>query len=76
MHWAFWREPFLYRRCLITTKSAPDNAFDAVIFERRGAWLVLKRCTLLKPGVEPIPMDGDVVIPVADFAFAQLELPS
>ena len=63
----------MYRQCLITTKSDPESAFRGVLWESRGSWLVLRNCALVKAGAAPIPIDGEVVIHLENFAFAQVE---
>lgn len=69
---AFWRPPFLRRRCLITTKSAPDSVFEGVLWESRGSWLVLRQCALIRVGETSVPFDGEVVIHRDNLFFAQV----
>lgn len=38
------------------------NAMNGVLIARRGGYLVLKDVTLLSPGSEPTPMDGEVLL--------------
>lgn len=67
-----WRAPFLYRVCLVNTKSDPDAAFQCVIWQTRGAWLVLRDVVLMKTGSEPHPLKGEVIIHRDNVSFVQL----
>ena len=73
MWFAFWRPPFLHRLCLVTTQSDPDAAFRGVIWQSRGAWLVLKNAAIVKAGAPPVPVDGEVVIHRSNLAFVQMD---
>ena len=69
----FWRPPFLYRLCLVTTISDPESAFRGVLWQARGPWLVMKNAALVKAGSPPLPIDGEIVIHRNNLAFVQVE---
>ncbi len=63
--------PCVSRRVIVNL--ADDrHAFAGVLWSQRGDWLVLKQATLLQPGREAVPMDGDVVIECARVLFVQV----
>ena len=70
MRLAFWRAPFIYRFCIVTTISNPDSPFRGVLWTQRGAWLVLKQAQMLREGA-PVALDGDVIIDRSNVAFIQ-----
>lgn len=53
-------------------KDDPSTAIQGVLWSSRGAWLTFKDAALLKPGVPPTKMDGDVVIHRSNVAFMQV----
>lgn len=38
------------------------TSIDGIFYRQTGPLLVLKNATLLEPGAEPVPLDGDIVI--------------
>ncbi|MGK9222060.1 MULTISPECIES: hypothetical protein [unclassified Microbacterium] len=38
------------------------TSIDAIFYRQDGPLLVLKNATLLEPGADPVPLDGDVVV--------------
>lgn len=38
------------------------SAFDAVLWARRGRYLVLRDAKLIEPGTKAVPVDGEVLI--------------
>lgn len=38
------------------------QAVEGVLFKQAGPLLVVKNATMLEPGADPLPLDGDVVI--------------
>lgn len=69
--WLRPRIPCLRRRILVNLVDQ-DTAIDGVLFEQRGAWLVLKTARLLSKDAAPVTMDGDVVIECAKVSFIQV----
>ena len=68
--WLFaWRRTCLRRRVVV---NLADKAFEGVLFDRRGPLLVVRDATLLVPGGQPQPIDGDIVIERARVEFIQV----
>jgi len=68
--WLFaWRRTCLRRRVVI---NLADKAFRGILWDRRGPLLVLRDVELLMPGVQPQPMDGEVVLERARVEFIQV----
>jgi len=63
------RYPVL-RRVIVSTKT--DKSFRGVLWRRRRGYLVLRDAQLLKGRGEVVPMDGEVVIDVANIDFVQV----
>lgn len=55
-----FRRLVLRRRVIVNL--ADGQAIEGVLYRQVGPLLVVKNATLLEPGAEPLPMDGDVVI--------------
>lgn len=73
MSWRFWWEPpCLLRTVIVNRKSDPESAIRAVLWERRGPWLVFRDAYLLLPQHEPQKLDGEVVIAIANIDFMQV----
>ena len=53
-------------------KDDSTTAIKGVLWSSRGPWLTLRAAALLRPGAEPMRIDGDVVIPRANVAFLQV----
>lgn len=68
----WWRPPALLRRVIVTLKSDQDAAIQGLLWQSRGAWLVIKEPTALRPGVAPASMDGEVHIHRSNVAFLQV----
>ena len=64
------RYPVL-REAVINLKDG-ETTFKATIFERRGAYLVLRNTTLLRGRQESKPLDGEVAVLEADVLFVQM----
>ncbi|MFC5992940.1 hypothetical protein ACFQE5_01795 [Pseudonocardia hispaniensis] len=47
------------------------QAIDGVLWARRGRMLILRDAKLLEQGVEPVPMDGEVIIDRQQIDFVQ-----
>jgi hypothetical protein len=59
-----------YRRVLVNLHDT--RAFDGVLYATRGTWLELRDAHLLAEGVEPVAMDGAVLIERPQIAFIQV----
>lgn len=66
----FHRWPLL-RRVLVNLND--DRAFDAVLYARRGPLLVLRDVRLIEPGLDPVALDGEVIIERPRVAFIQVQ---
>lgn len=69
---AWWRPPCLLRSVLVNLRHDHEAALRGVLWNSRGPWLTLRDCTLLRPNVEPVTMDGEVVIHRDNVAFFQV----
>lgn len=63
------RYPVL-RRVIVSTKTG--TSFRGLLWRRRRGYLVLRKAQLLKARGEVVPMDGEVVIDVANIDFVQV----
>ena len=68
----WWRPPCLLRVVLVNLQSDPDTALRGVLWSSRGAWLTLRRASLVKGSLPPVLMDGDVLIHRTNVAFLQV----
>lgn len=66
-----WANRLMLRRKVIVNLQG-DQAIAGVLWARRGGLLVLKQAQLHEPGVDPVPMDGDVVIERSRVDFVQV----
>lgn len=62
----------MLRSCIVNLKDDPTTAIKAVLWSSRGAWLTFKDASLLKSGVEPTKIDGDVVLHRSAVLFLQV----
>jgi hypothetical protein len=67
----FDRYPTL-KRVIINCKGQDAPAFRGVLWQRRGGYLVLRDAQMLRPRMEAVVMDGEVLIPVANIEFLQV----
>lgn len=58
------------RTVIVNTRT--DRAFRGVLWERKGAFLVLRNAELLKGRGETAQLDGEVVIPAENVDFIQV----
>jgi hypothetical protein len=73
MRWlCWWRPPCLLRRVIVNFTHDPTEAFEAVLWSSRGAWLTFKDAHALKAGMAPMPIPGDLVIHRAQIAYLQV----
>lgn len=57
---------------IVNLKDDPTTAIKGALWETKGPWLVLRAAALLKPSVEPAPLDGDAVVHTTNVAFLQV----
>ena len=75
MNWSalmWWRPPCLLRPVIVNLVSDPEHALKGVLWQCRGAWLVLKDATVLKAGSPALKVDGEVVIYRSNVAFIEV----
>jgi len=65
----FERYPEL-RQVIVNTKTG--HAFRGALWRKRRGYLVLKKADMLRPGGEPVAMDGDLVIERDNVDFLQV----
>lgn len=68
----WWQHPAIARAVVVNLISDKDAAVSGVLWQSRGAYLVLKRAELLRPNQAPLPIDGEVVIDRANVSFLQV----
>lgn len=51
----------IWRRKILANLT-DGTAIDGVLYKQDGPLIVIKNATLLEPGADPVPLDGDVVI--------------
>jgi hypothetical protein len=49
-----------------------ETAISGVLWQQRGAWLVLRKVELLRPNHPPLAVDGEVLIDRANVSFIQV----
>jgi len=64
-----WRRTAARRRVIVNLS---DQAFDGVLWAKRGPLLVLRDAKLLTEGAEATPMDGEIVIDRSKVTFVQV----
>jgi hypothetical protein len=71
--WRPFAPPCLYHSVVVHLIAERDTAIQGVLWQSRGAWWVLKKAYVLKPGVDPERADGDnVVVHRSNVAFVQV----
>jgi hypothetical protein len=68
----FVAPPCLRQSVVVNLISEPDTAIRGVLWSVRGSWFVLKNAAVLKPQLEPLAIDGDVIIHRTNVAFVQV----
>lgn len=69
---SWFAPPCLRQTVVVNLISEPDTAIRGVLWSMRGTWFVLKNAALLKPNLEPVTVDGDVIIDRRNVAFLQV----
>ena len=73
MRWLlWWRPPCLLRSVIVNLNQSDATALRGVLWQSRGAWLVLREVQLLKANAPVTPVDGEVVIHRAMVTFIQV----
>jgi hypothetical protein len=60
------------RRRVLVNLQHDEGAIEGLLWTRRGCWIVLKDARLLRGALEPIPVDGEVVVDKARIVFLQV----
>ena len=60
------------KRVIVNLKGTDSPAFRGVLWQRRGGYLVLRDAQMLRPRMEAVVMDGEVLIPVDNIEFLQV----
>lgn len=70
----FWsRQPPCQRRLVIVNlKDDPNTAIKGALWSTSGEWLVLRGAALLKPSLEPAPIDGEAIVHTSNVCFLQV----
>lgn len=55
-----YRRTVVNRRVIVNLTTG--KAIDGVLVRQSGPLLILKGASLLEPGADPVPMDGEVVV--------------
>jgi hypothetical protein len=71
MRLMWWRPPCLLRVVIVNLVS-DDTAVRGVLWSSRGPWLTLRDAAVLKPQMEPTPVDGEVIVHRGNVAFVQV----
>jgi hypothetical protein len=67
----FWRPPCVLRTVIVNFKHDSDLAIRGVLWQSRGAWIVLRDPAVLRPNGPTTPVDGDLVVHRDAIAFLQ-----
>lgn len=66
----WWRRIAVRRRVVVNMKGG--TAFEAILWKRKGPYLILRDALYMEPGVKPVQVDGEVIITKSDVAWIQL----
>lgn len=66
----WWRRLAVRRRVIVNMKDR--SAFEAILWKRKGPYLILRDAVFMEPGVKPVHVDGEAIITKADVAWIQL----
>lgn len=58
--WLGFRDLLVRRRVVVNLHTG--RAFNGILWRQRGPLLVLRDVTMLEPGAQPTPVDGEIVI--------------
>jgi hypothetical protein len=68
----WWRPPCLLRAVLVNLIEDKDTALKGVLWQSHGPWLVMRDVAIVRPGLAPTPMDGEVIVHRRNVAFVQV----
>lgn len=68
----WWRPPCLLRAVIVNLKDEQDTAIRGLLWQSRGAWLVIREASLLRANAAPTPVDGEIVMHRENVAFLQV----
>ena len=60
------------RKMIVNLRGADSPAFRGVLWQRRGGYLVLRDAQMLRPRMEAVTMDGEVLVPITNIEFLQV----
>jgi hypothetical protein len=66
-----WRRWPICKRVLVNLDDG--KAFDGILYARRGPLLILRQARLIEHGVEPVAVDGEVVVERPRVSFIQVQ---
>lgn len=76
MHWLswlfWWRPPAMLQLVIVNLQDDRTTAIRGVLWTSRGPWLRLREPMLLKVGLEPVLLDGEVIIHRSNISFLQV----
>lgn len=72
MGWLAWGRRTAVRRRVIVNK-LDDEANEGVLWARRGRLLVVRDAVIFRPHLDPVPLDGDVLIDRDMIEFVQVK---
>jgi hypothetical protein len=64
--------PAIYQTVVVNLIAEPDTAISGVLWKARGPWLVLRKASLMKPSLQPMTIDGDVIVHRDNVSFIQV----
>jgi hypothetical protein len=74
--WRSWLQlgapPCRFRTVVVNSTTDPDSAIKGVLWSAHGSWLVLKQASIMRRNLEPLSVDGDVIIHRDQVSFIQV----
>jgi hypothetical protein len=72
VQWLWWRPPCVLRTVVVQLVHDDTLAIEGVLWAVRGPWFTIARARLLKAGLEPSRVDGEVILHRSNVAFVQV----
>lgn len=72
MRWRWWQLPCVLRVVIVNMKHDSSEAVKGAVWEVRGPWVCLRDVSILRPGAEPQPVDGEVILHRENISFLQV----
>jgi hypothetical protein len=69
---AWWRHPAMLRTVIVNMLDDDHAAIRGILWRARGPWLILKQCTLVQRGGDPVAVDGEIVVERTRVHFLQV----